>query len=207
MRPFPNRLVLAALMTLALAGCGPKALVTADDMTEGSPTAKVTVIEYASVGCPVCAKWNQEVYPAFKTKYIDTGRIHYVLREVLVGQGEEVSLGASGFLLARCAGKDKYFAVVDAVFHAQNDIYMGHEDAHTALLKIAQSTGMSEDQFNACINNDQALLALNQRSDDHFKNDHIDATPTFVINGKMLEPGYKPLAELDAAIAAAQAGK
>jgi protein-disulfide isomerase len=205
MRPFANRLIVMALLTLSLAACAKKTALTTDDMSLGNPQAKVTMIEYASVGCPVCAKFNNEVFPALKAKYIDTGKIHYVMREVLVGGGEEVSLGASGFLLARCAGKDKYFAVTDAVFHAQSDIYDGHEDPHAALLKIAQSTGMNEDQFNACINDDAAILALNQRSQDHFKNDNVDATPTFVINGVALTPGYHPLTELDTAIAAAQA--
>lgn len=207
MRPFAIRLALMALLTFGLAGCGHSGsgAVTTDDMSLGNPTAKVTVVEYASVGCPVCAKWNSDIYPAFKTKYIDTGRIHYVFREMLVGGPDEQTLGASGFLLARCAGKDKYFPVIDAVFHAQPDIYDQHEPARDALLKIAQSVGMSESQFDTCLNDSNALLALNQRSDDHAKKDNIDATPTFVINGKALEPGYHPLTDLDAAISGAQA--
>jgi len=208
MRTFASRLprwaLVAALLTFSLAAChksgGP---LTADDMSQGNPNAKVTVVEYASVGCPVCANWDTTVFPAFKAKYIDTGKIHYVFREILVGGSEEMNLGASGFLLARCAGKDKYFAVTDAVFHVQPDIYDGKIDAHKALLNVAQSVGMNEEQFNACITNDAALTALQQRSQDHGINDHIEATPTFVINGVALTPGAHPLSDLDAAIAAA----
>jgi len=192
------------MLTLGLAAChkagGP---LTTDDMSQGDPKAKVTVIEYASVGCPVCGNWDMTVFPAFKAKYIDTGKVHYVFREMLVGGSEEVNLGASGFLLARCAGKDKYFAVTDAIFHVQPDIYGGKVDAHTALLNIARSVGLNEDQFNACISNDAALTALQQRATDHANNDHVDSTPTFVVNGTMLTPGYHPLSDLDAAIAAA----
>ena len=204
MRSIASRLIVAALLTLSLAAChkagGP---LTTDDMSLGNPDSKVTVIEYASVGCPVCGRWDTDVFPAFKAKYIDTGKIHYVFREMLVGGSEEVNLGASGFLLARCAGKDKYFAVTDAIFHVQPDIYGGKVDAHTALLNVAKSVGLSEDQFNACINSDAALTALNQRAQDHAVNDHIDSTPTFVVNGVALTPGYHPLSDLDAAIAAA----
>jgi len=204
MRSIASRLIVAALLTLSLAAChkagGP---LTTDDMSLGNPDSKVTVIEYASVGCPVCGRWDTDVFPAFKAKYIDTGKIHYVFREMLVGGSEEVNLGASGFLLARCAGKDKYFAVTDAIFHVQPDIYGGKVDAHTGLLNVAKSVGLSEDQFNACINNDAALTALNQRAQDHAVNDHIDSTPTFVVNGTALTPGYHPLSDLDAAIAAA----
>jgi protein-disulfide isomerase len=198
-------LFLAAILSLGLASCGAKGggPLTADDMSLGSPDAKVTFVEYASVGCPVCGKWDTDVFPAFKAKYIDTGKVHYVFREMLVGGSEEVNLGTAGFLLARCAGKDKYFAVTDAIFHIQPDIYGGKIDAHAGLLKVAQSVGLSEDQFTACINNDAALTALNKRVEDHANNDHIESTPTFVINGVSLAPGYHPLSEIDTAIAAA----
>ena len=198
-------LFLAAMLSLSLAACGNKAgaPLTSDDMSLGDPNAKVTFVEYASVGCPVCGRWDTDVFPAFKAKYIDTGKVHYVFREMLVGGAEEVNLGTAGFLLARCAGKDKYFAVTDAIFHIQPDIYGGKIDAHTGLLKVAQSVGLNEDQFNACINNDAALTALNQRVQDHAEKDHIESTPTFVINGVSLAPGYHPLSEIDTAIAAA----
>jgi protein-disulfide isomerase len=200
----PIRSLLAVMLALSLAACGgKKADIPAGDQSLGPETAKVTVVEYASVGCPICARWNQEVWPAFKQKYVDTGKVRYTLREMLVGQGMEVSYGASGFLLARCAGKDKYFPVVDAVFHAQSDVYSGAVDPRSALYKIAQQVGMSETDFNTCINDDKAILALNQRSEDHATKDNINATPTFVINGKALEPGYHPLGDLDAAIAQA----
>ena len=204
MRSIASRLILPALLTLSLAAChksgGP---LTIDDMSQGNPNAKVTVVEYASVGCPICGRWDMDIFPAFKAKYIDTGKVHYVFREMLVGQGEELNLGASGFLLARCAGKDKYFAVTDAIFHVQPDIYDGKIDAHTALLNVARSVGMNEGQFNACVNSDAGLTALQQRVTDHANNDHVDSTPTFVVNGVSLAPGYHTLNELDAAIAAA----
>ena len=66
---------------------------------------------------------------------------------------------------------------------------------------------MSEIQFNACIQNEGSLKALQNRVDANAANGHISATPTFVINGAALEPGYHPLSDLDAAIAKAQAAK
>jgi protein-disulfide isomerase len=200
----PRWAFVAALLSLSLAACqksgGP---LSNDDMSQGNPNAKVTVVEYASVGCPVCGRWDLDIFPAFKAKYIDTGKVHYVFREMLVGQGEEANLGASGFLLARCVDKDKYFAVTDAIFHVQPDIYNGKIDAHTALLNVARSVGMNESQFNACINSDAGLAALQKRAENHAVNDHVDSTPTFMVNGVMLTPGYHPLSDLDAAIAAA----
>jgi protein-disulfide isomerase len=203
----PHRtLFIIAMLAVSLAACNrfaPKSAATPDDMSLGNPAAKVTVVEYASVACPVCGRWYREVYPAFKAKYIDTGKIHYVFREMLVGGDQEVSAAAAGFLLARCAGKDKYFAVTDAIFQGQQALF---DNAHDALQHIAQSVGMNPDQFNACITNDAALQALDKRTNANAMDNHVTGTPTFVINGKPMETGYHPLSEIDAAIAAAQAG-
>lgn len=196
-------MIVVAAASLALAGCqkhGPSSAPAKGDMSLGNPNAKVTVVEYASVGCPVCAKWQAEVYPAFKAKYIDTGKIHYVFREMLVGGQDEVALAANGFLLARCAGPDKYFPVIDAIFANQQQAF---QQPREVLSNVAKSVGMTDDQFNKCIEDENAIKALNDRVEQHAKGDGINATPTFVINGKAMEAGYHTLAEMDAAIAAA----
>ncbi|HEY8003720.1 MAG TPA: DsbA family protein [Phenylobacterium sp.] len=196
--------LLVALMMFGAAACSQKvggsAAALPDDMDLGNSQAKVTVVEYASVGCPVCAKWQKEVYPAFKAKYIDPGKVHYVFREMLVGQGAEIQVAASGFLLARCAGKDKYFAVTDAIFKNQEQAFQAPRET---LVDIAKSVGMTDDSFNKCINDETALKALNDRVERHNRVDHVNSTPTFVINGKAMEPGYHTLEEIDAAIKAA----
>ncbi len=207
MRLFDRRiLVLAAALSVGLAGCdklfGHKDAVTADDMSLGNATAKVTVIEYASASCPHCARFNNEVFPAFKAKYIDTGKIHYVFREFLT---PPEAVATAGFLVARCAGKDKYFSVLDAIFHGQEAMYQSG-DFRGGLLRIAQSAGLSEAQFTACVEDDKAITALNDRVQRFAKQDNITGTPTFFVNGKKLD-GEQTLASLDGAVAAAQAGK
>lgn len=199
----PRRFVIAALPALGLDACRKAVVpVSTDDMSLGDPKAKVTVIEYASVACPVCGRWYAEVWPAFKARYIDTGRVHYILREMLVGDGSEMSAAAAGFLLARCAGKDGYFKVVDAIFKNQQSLF---GDVNGTLGNIAKSMGMSDAEFSACITNDKALLALNTRTQHNAEANKISGTPTFVINGKAFPAGYQSLTTLDAAIAAARA--
>ena len=193
-------LVVAALGALALAGCSKGAgTVDTADMTLGDPNAKVKMVEYASLTCSHCGTFNNDVFPAFKAKYIDTGKVHYTFKEFLTPPNE---VAAAGFLTARCAGKDKYFNVTDAIFHAQQEMFTSG-DMRGVLLRVAQSAGMTEEQFNACITDEAALKALNERVEKAIKVDKINATPTFVINGKKVKEGEVSLAELDAAVAEA----
>jgi len=178
--------------------------VSQEDMSLGDPNAKVTVIEYASLGCPVCAHWNNTVFADFKTKYIDTGKVRYTLREFLTG---DAPVASAGFLLARCAGASKYFQVVDAVWRQEEPLLESERNAEKrdALVKIAQSMGLTEAQFNTCVTDDKAILALNARSEKWAGDDHIENTPTFVINGKIYDNGFLSLADMDKAIAEAGA--
>jgi len=202
MRSLITRVTLVAALASSLAACGPQGTkVTAEDMTQGNPNAKVTVVEYASVACPHCAKWNEDVFPAFKAKYIDTGKVNYVAREALTG---EPRLANAGAMLARCAGKDKYFQVTDAIYHAQKTIFTTG-DIRGELLTIAQAAGMSEEQFNTCLSDENAAKSA-ERIDKMMKADKIQGTPTFIVNGKKVggeEGGEATLAQLDAAIAEA----
>jgi protein-disulfide isomerase len=180
---------------------GGAAAALPDAMSLGNPNAKVTVQEFASLGCPICAKWNNDTFPAFKAKYIDTGKVHYVLHEFLTG---DQPVAAAGFLLARCAGKDKYFQVADAVWRQEAPLLESDQNAakRDILVKIAESLGMTEQQFDACVSNDASLTALNNRSEAAQKQYNIDATPTFIIGSQTLT-GDQDMAALDKAIAAA----
>ena len=192
-------------LALGLAACKPAGgpgAVASGDMSLGNPNAKVTVAEYASLGCPICAKWNSDNFAAFKAKYVDTGRVRYVLKEMLTG---DEPVAAAGFLLARCAGKDKYFQVVDSVWRQEQDLLESGRgaDERDRLMKVGESAGMSDPQINACITNDAALEALNKRVNDSATAAKIDSTPTFVVNGKPVA-GYEVPA-IDKAIADAEA--
>jgi len=200
---FDRRLFIALGLSLALAACGKGGgtAVSDEDMTLGNPDAPVTVIEYASASCPHCAQWNEDVFPAVKEKYIDTGRVHYVFREFLT---PPVEVASAGFLMARCAGEDKYFSVLDAVFRAQPVMYQTG-DYRGELLRIAKSAGLSEDEFNACIRDEEALKALNARVEKAIRENDISATPTFIFNGEKAADGEMTIEQFDAAFTKAEA--
>jgi protein-disulfide isomerase len=190
--PARRPLAAAALMAvfavgiLALGACSKRnvdsaSMAQADDMSLGDPRAKVEVVEYASASCPHCARFAIDVFPVFKAKYIDTGKVHFTLKEYLT---EPQALAAAGFLMARCAGKDRYFPVLDAVFRGQEEMVM------------------TPVQLDACMRDMAAEKALAARADRHVHVDKITSTPTFIINGRRAE-GEMTLPELDAAIAKA----
>ena len=186
----------AAGAAVALAACqsGGAAEVAEVEMSLGRADAPVTMIEYASVTCVHCASWNRDVWPAFKAKYVDSGQVRYVFREILT---PPYPIASAGFLMARCAGREKYFEVVDALFRSQQQ--MATEDPRTVLLRVAQSSGMTEAQFNACVTNDAELEALNGRVERWSTKEGVNTTPTFVIGDTRFD-GAKPLENFDAVI-------
>lgn len=197
-----RRTVGAALLgggALTLAGCGKggtSGAASAEDMSMGNPNAKVTLIEYASVTCVHCIAFNEEVMPELKSKYIDTGKINYVYREFVTGP-QDVS--AAGILLARCAGRDKYFGVVDAVMRSFQEMVADGttRNAKPVLLNIAKSVGMSEDQFNQCITDPKGLERLQTNVEKYSRDYNITGTPAFFINGEKFERKVGDISDFD----------
>jgi protein-disulfide isomerase len=192
--------IAALVLALAVTGCNKLGgAADAADMSMGQASAKVTVIEYASLACPVCAQWNNENFAGFKTKYVDSGRVRYVLREALT---HDPAIAAAGFMVARCAGNDKYFKVVDAVYHA-HDTIEASSSPRDELLEIAKANGLSEEQFQTCVADAKTLAGIRERWEGYMAKENIDGTPTFVVNGKKLV-GNVAREDLDAAIVAAE---
>jgi protein-disulfide isomerase len=162
------------------------------DMQLGKDDAPVTIVEYASMTCPHCAHFDVTTLPELKKKYIDTGKARLILREFPFDPRAE-----AGFMLARCS-KDKYFAMVDVLFH-QQDNWARANDAKTALLQISKLAGFTQESFEACLT-DQKLLdqirAVKNRGEKDFG---VDATPTFFVNGKKY-PGALSIEEMSAII-------
>ena len=162
------------------------------DMQLGKDDAPVTIVEYASMTCPHCAHFDITTLPELKTKYIDTGKARLILREFPFDPRAE-----AGFMLARCS-KDKYFAMVDVLFHQQEN-WARADDAKSALLQLSKLAGFTQESFEACLT-DQKLLdqirAVKNRGEKDFG---VDATPTFFINGKKY-PGALSIEEISAII-------
>ncbi|MHC3128264.1 thioredoxin [Brevundimonas sp. GN22] len=174
----------AALSAMvAMAGCSPKAGGAAEgDMALGAAEgAKVTVVEYASVTCGHCAVWNQEVWPEFKAKYVDTNKVRFIFREFPTPPQD---IAAAGFMLARCAGNDKYFDVVHAIMASQQEWAAG-VPPRQSLNRIAQGAGMSAAEIETCLNDKDALAALEKRIRAGIEKG-VSGTPAFYVNDQKI---------------------
>lgn len=158
---------------------------TAPEYVLGDAKAKVTVVEYLSNTCSHCAHFDQTYFPEIKKAYVDTGKVKWVIREFLT---DPVQVSAPGFVLARCAGRDKYWGVVESLFATQAELFKSG-DARGYLYKTGKAAGMTDAQINTCLADDQAYKDLNARVEKAVNQNKITGTPTFVVNGKQLQPG------------------
>ena len=81
------------------------------EMTMGNKNAKVTFIEYASFTCPHCASFHKDQFKQLKADYIDTGKVHFVYRDVYFDQ-----FGLWAALVARCGGPGAF------LWHIRHDL-------------------------------------------------------------------------------------
>jgi len=166
--------------------------VSLPDMALGPANAPVTITEFASMTCPHCAAFNENVFPKIKSTYIDTGKIRYVFREFPLD-----IKAAAGSMLARCIANGdagKYFAVIDMLFKQQNDWVT--KNTTETLTRIGKQAGLSQKGVEDCLK-DQALLdkiAADQKYASEVLK--VDSTPTFFINGEKIK-GETSFAEFD----------
>jgi len=150
------------------------------DIVQGSETAPVTIIEYASLTCPHCREFALETLPKLKEQYIDTGKVKLIQRDFPLNKP-----AVQAAQLAHCAGPMRYSALVDVLFKTQDQWL--NEQAVEKLAKIAATAGMDRPTFDACLANkdiEAKIVASRKAGEDAFQ---VNATPTFIVNGVKLE--------------------
>jgi protein-disulfide isomerase len=152
------------------------------DIVLGDPNAPNVIVEYASMTCPHCAHFYTEVFPEVKSKYIDTGKARFVFREFPLD-----GLAVAASMLARCAGEDRFYPMLDALFDTQKTWAVPGEDGKEKLLLIAKQAGFSKDAFDKCLEDKELfdkIVAVRQKAHEEYG---VDATPSFFVNGKRLK--------------------
>jgi protein-disulfide isomerase len=149
------------------------------DLALGSDKAPVTIVEYASMTCPHCAHFEEVTFPEIKKRYIDTGKVRFILRDFPLD-----NLAGAVFVLAHCIAKgdpNKYYTLVETFFREQRTWAV--EKPVPPLLAIAKQAGLSEQDFNACVSNQKAWDAMESVRQRGMKEFKVESTPTFFVNG------------------------
>jgi protein-disulfide isomerase len=149
-----------------------------NDRILGNPNAPITIIEYASLSCPHCAHFAEDVLPDIKKKWIDTGKAKLILRDFPL---DEPALKAA--MVARCAPPDRFYPFVDALFADQPQWVLAH-DYQQALVRIAELGGISAKTVDACLKNKALEDSIVRERLTAATDLGVDATPTFFVNGK-----------------------
>ena len=187
----------AAFLAVPALAEGPRAV---EEMSMGAADAPVTLIEYASLTCPHCATFHTTVLPEIKSAYVDTGKVRVISREVYFDRP-----GLWGAMIARCAGADRYFGVIDLLYRNQAEWSRATDAAGivTGLYAIGRQAGMTDETMNACLQDAAFAEALVAEYQKNATADAIEATPTFILNGEKLSnmPWPQFQAKIDAALA------
>jgi protein-disulfide isomerase len=163
------------------------------DHVLGDPKAPVTIIEYASLTCSHCAHFHTQILPDLKKKWIDTGKVKLVYRDFPLDQ-----VAVKAAQIAECAGKDKYFGVLDIIFRGQPQ-WATSADPIAELAKPLRIAGLGEAEIKACLANDAMMNAVlnDYRSGDTLG---VNSTPTLFIGGQLYR-GSRSVEDIDGAIA------
>jgi protein-disulfide isomerase len=147
------------------------------EKAQGDPKAPVTLIEYAAVTCPHCSDFFLHQFPEIKSKYIDTGKVHFIFREFALN-----ALDVAGFMLARCAGDNQFFPIVDTLFEKQREWVV--QKPLEPLMAIAKQAGFTQQSFEECLKNQKVEDGIKWVRDRAAEKFGVSGTPTFFVNGK-----------------------
>lgn len=160
------------------------------DQVLGPENAPNTIVEYASLTCTHCKHFHDTTWPQLKEKYIDTGKVRFILRDFPLDP-----LASAGFMLAHAAPNDKFYPMVDLLFDQQQN-WAFVDNPVPALFNIAKQVGFTQETFELALKNQALLDAVNAIKDRGAKDFGVDATPTFFING-VKQPGALTLEEIE----------
>ncbi len=161
---------------------------------KGSPDAPVTVIEYGDFQCPSCAAFATQQEVAFDQRYIETGKVRFIYHDFPLPQHNNAVIAAAA---ARAAGEQGKFWPMHDLLFARQRAWSSSSAIQPLLISYAEALGLDRQAFEQALTSETfvpALEAARQQSEQR----GIQATPTFEVNGRLVDAS-----QLEAAIAAA----
>jgi len=143
--------------------------------TIGSADAPVTLIEFTDYQCPFCKRFHERTWPELKAKYVDTGKVRFVVRDLpLAFHGEALPAA----IAARCAAAQGRFA---AVFEG---LLAAPELSAAAVHGVVTRAGVAGPAYDKCAASPAVRQAIDADSAEAERL-AINGTPGFVIAQKV----------------------
>ena len=145
----------------------------ASDPSLGSPSAKVTIIEYGDFGCPTCRGWEQAgVLKQIVATYGD--RVHFVWRDYPIITAQSPQAAQAG----QCAfDQGEFWQYHDLLYAKAPALSLSDLKSYAAQL------GLNTAQFDHCLDSGQDQAKVNQ-SMSEARGYGLIGTPSFIVNGQ-----------------------
>ncbi|MEY2664578.1 MAG: hypothetical protein RIT04_386 [Candidatus Parcubacteria bacterium] len=156
--------------------------VSSADWITGSTTAPIAIVEYSDFQCPACEAYH----PLLKRLIAEEGtRFSFVYRHFPLPQHKNAYPSA---IATEAAGKQgKFWEMHDIIFEHQRD-WQDLEDPTVLFTEYAKTIGLSLEQFSADFKDTSGVLhAKAEASLKEGQKTGIQGTPTFFVNGKMID--------------------
>ena len=152
-----------------------------DDRILGPADAPITIIEYSSLTCPHCATFHAEAWPEIKETWIAEGTARLVFRHFPL---DAMALRAAA--VADCIEGERFFGFLDLLFKSQQR-WAKSNPPLKVLGQMARLAGMSQEKFDACVNDEAEMDRILERRQDGMRTYDVKSTPTLIINGRKVE--------------------
>ncbi len=178
-----------ALMAALPAAAAPESVaveavtIRDDDVFYGAADAKVTIVEYASLTCPHCASFHQDILPKLKEGPLADGKARVVFRDFPL---DGLALRASA--LARCGGPDRRLAILDLLFESQAS-WARSQDPLGALAQIGKLAGLKEEQSMACMEDRGMFDKIIAEAQEGEQKHGVRSTPSFIVDETLYRGG------------------
>jgi protein-disulfide isomerase len=145
----------------------------------GAPEAPITVVEFSDFECPYCRRFAQTTQPPITTRFVRTGRVKWVFRNLAIAEIHPSATLAAA--TAVCAGEQgEFWRMHDHLFGVGRQTKLAEALSTDALRSVTAALGLSTSQFERCLQKGDAdeRIRIDRSEADRLG---IDSTPTFLL--------------------------